>query len=121
MESLAPVLFVDDDRSNLLLVRMGFQLAPVLIAPNAEEALEILAATRVSAVVSDQRMPGLSGTELAERVRAGWPEVPRMLITAYPEAPEVQEALRTGLVARVLAKPCRLEQLTRVLAELLGR
>jgi formate hydrogenlyase transcriptional activator len=115
-----PVLFVDDDRSNLLLFRMGFEPRPVLLASNADEALQILERHQVSAMVTDQRMPGLTGTALAAIVRDRHPQVTRILLTAEPDLPEAQEALRSGLVARVMSKPWTVEQIKAVLAELVG-
>jgi len=114
-----PVLFVDDDRSNLLLFRVGFEPVPVLLAANADEALEILQRQPVAALVTDQRMPGLSGTALAALVKERFPKLPRLLLTAHPDAPEVKAAQASGLVARVLGKPWKLETLKTALEEVL--
>jgi CheY-like chemotaxis protein len=112
------VLYVDDDRNNLTLFRYAVSAYPVVVAASGAEALALLAAQPIGVLVTDQRMPEMSGTELAERVKQAYPHVARVLLTAYPEAPEVQAALRSGLVSQVLAKPWRAENLEMLLHDL---
>lgn len=117
-EAPLPLLYVDDDRNNLTLFRYAVTGIPVLVAASAEEALEVMAAQPVGVLITDQRMPGMSGTELAARVRQLYPHVARVLLTAYPEAAEVQAAQESGLVAAVLAKPWSAEKIDDVLRRL---
>lgn len=107
------LLFVDDEAVNLLSLKALFRREyEVFSSLSAEEALALLDDSAMDVVVSDQRMPpGMSGTQffsiLADRPRTGT----RVILTAYPEDPAVQEALRAGIVDAVLDKPLRSEEL----------
>jgi len=112
------ILVVDDDaafRRLLLdiLSRDGYRL---LEAADAEAALEILAQGKIDLILSDQRMPGLSGLELARRVRAASPSPAVILMTAFGTIPDAVEALRLGAsdyLTKPLESPARLRSLIR--------
>jgi len=101
-----PILYVDDDADNLIVFRSNF--APefeVLTAGSADEALRILDGTRVGILITDQRMPGLTGVELCERVRRDHPWIRRILLTAYGDLRTATDAINRGGVHSLLAKP----------------
>ena len=83
-------------------------------------ALEVLrrSPTRIDALVTDERMPGMRGTELARSVRELRPDLPILLVTGYRSADLDREAGRSG-VARILDKPVHRNELERALGELL--
>jgi two-component system, NtrC family, sensor kinase len=112
------VLFVDDDESNLIVWETACcdQFA-VLTANGAERALELLHTHEVGVVVADQRMPGMTGIELLERIRDEFPDTVRILITAYSDLGAAIDAINRGNVRRYLRKPCALSELR---AELFG-
>src|ERR1043165_8997344 len=112
------VLFVDDDESNLVVweTACSDQLA-VLTANGAEKALELLHANEVGVVVADQRMPGITGIELLERVRDEFPDAVRILITAYSDLGAAIDAINRGHVRRYLRKPCALPELRAEIAD----
>src|SRR5574341_1104091 len=106
------VLFVDDDESNLVVWEAGCaDRFAVLTAGSAARALEMLRSREVGVVLADQRMPGTTGIELLERVRDEFPDVVRMLITAYSDLNAAIDAINRGHVWRYLGKPCALSQL----------
>ena len=119
--SALPLLYVDDERNNRLIfkVSVGARL-PVEIATSGPEALELLARQPVCAMLADQRMPGMSGVELARAVRARFPEVPRFILTAYPDDAELVAALEQRLIERLFTKPWDADQLVRTFAPLAG-
>src|SRR5689334_5225604 len=93
------ILCVDDDRPNLDLFRRAFDDdLVVLTAGGGEEALAVLEREHVGVVVSDQRMPGLTGTELLARVAERWPSVTRILLTAYSDRDVLLAAIQRGHV-----------------------
>lgn len=102
------VLFVDDD-SNLLngykrCFRSFFQIET---AENAEKGLEILSGDKeIAVVVSDMKMPGIGGLHFLEKVKKGYPETIRIMLTGYPEQETVIGAINTGGIFRFLEKPC---------------
>ncbi len=81
------VLLVDDELDILdsfsILVSLSYPDIKVLEASSGQEALAILERQHVDVVVSDFRMPGMDGLELLERVRDGWPDTARVILSAY--------------------------------------
>jgi two-component system NtrC family sensor kinase len=100
------VLFVDDDESNLLVCQAvcGDEF-DVLTASGGAEALALMRTHEVAVVVSDQRMPFMSGVELLEQVRREFPDATRVLVTAYADAQNAIDAINRGRVRRYLKKP----------------
>ena len=101
------VLVVDDDdevrRSVHDLLRVEFQ---VVARGSGAEALEYLASDAdVAAILSDQRMPGMTGVELLRRAAGIRPEATRLLFTAYADVRTVVDAINEGHVFRYIAKP----------------
>jgi CheY-like chemotaxis protein len=84
------ILCVDDEENALILRRLvleksGFE---VLTAGSAREAQEVLAARSVDLILSDQLMPGTTGTELARTVKSMYPQIPFVLVSGVNEMPE---------------------------------
>jgi signal transduction histidine kinase len=101
-----PVLYVDDEPYALETVQRQFKDEfTVLTASSAAKGLEVLGEREVALVLSDQRMPDLSGTQFLARVRAEHPETVRMLLTAYSDLESVVDAINLGNVCRYLTKP----------------
>lgn len=100
------VLYVDDEPLALETFKAQFsEDFSIATAENAEEALAYLEKNEVSILLSDQRMPGLSGVELLARVKEIHPDIIRMLITAYSDMDVVVEAINSGNVYRYVSKP----------------
>ena len=106
-EALSTLLLVDDDVSILsslkrLLRRENYH---ILTATSGEEALSLLALYPVGVILTDQRMPGMSGTELLARVRAMHPKAIRMLLTGYTGLESLTEAINQGEIYKFMTKP----------------
>ena len=88
-ESKAVILCVDDEPNSLVLRKLVLQKAgyDVVTASSALLALEVLASRKVDLVLSDQLMPGLTGTELARQIKSRWPSLPVVLISGVNEIP----------------------------------
>jgi len=101
------ILYVDDDHANLVVFRAAFgNEFDVLVAPDGAAARGLLDAHRdIALLLTDQRMPGMTGTQLAEHVRRDHPDVVRYLITAYSDLEAAIEAINRGQVHRYLRKP----------------
>jgi len=107
-----PVLVVDDEQDNLDVIRFNFKKAHALhFARSGEEALAQLEALDAACIVSDQRMPGLTGLELLKAARKLRPDSVNVLLTAYADMPVLVEALNEGLVYRYVAKPFSTDEL----------
>jgi cyclic di-GMP phosphodiesterase len=112
METILPVIIVDDDPLGLgatatILREFGY---PVLACGNADEALAELCNTEVAAVLTDIRMPRITGLELIDLIHNHDREIPVILMTAYAELDTAVEAIRKGTFD-FLIKPYRPEQL----------
>lgn len=110
---LRTLLIVDDDLHTLAaLQRMlddeGYR---VLAAAGGHEGLELLAKNPVQVILSDQRMPGMSGTEFLRRVNVLYPDTVRMVLSGYAELETVVEAVNEGAIYKFFGKPWGVEQL----------
>ena len=101
-------LLLLDDEENVLrsLVRLfrrdGYH---VLTASSVREAFDLLASNPVQVIVSDQRMPDMSGTEFLGRVRDLYPDTMRMVLSGYTDLATITEAINRGAIYRFLTKP----------------
>ncbi|MGK2856884.1 MAG: sigma-54-dependent transcriptional regulator [Thermoanaerobaculia bacterium] len=103
---MIPILVVDDDPSFRALLRDILESAGYAVteASSAEQALSRLDETSFAAVLTDQRMPGLSGIELLSRIRGSAKAPPVVLLTAHGTIPDAVEAIRLG-AADYISKP----------------
>lgn len=106
MKSSVVILIVDDEQMmrdllSRILVRDGYS---VLTATNGEEALEILGSKRVDLIISDMKMPKLSGFDLLKQVKKDFPNVGVIMMTAYGDTYTVKDALLLG-ADEYLTKP----------------
>ncbi len=105
------VLFVDDDRNlldgiarMLVLERNDIDFA---LASSGEEALELLKERRFDVIVSDQKMSGMKGLTLLSIVRASYPDVKRVMLSAQVHENVYREA--ESVADKYIAKPCDFE------------
>jgi signal transduction histidine kinase/FixJ family two-component response regulator len=113
-----PVLYVDDEVSNRRVFEIGFgREFKVLTAEGGEAALRVLAERPVALVLSDQRMPGLSGVELLRRVCELDPRTVRVLVSALGDAAMLRDAINSGSVYRFVPKPWQVEDMRLVLRQ----
>ena len=117
------VLVVDDEpdvlRSVYDLLRIDYE---VVTCQRASEALDHLkAVTDVAVILSDQRMPGMTGIELLQQARLIRPETTRLLFTAYADIHTVIDAINHGHVFRYITKPWGAEELESVIRQAVER
>jgi len=101
------VLFLDDDQNVLKSITRVFADEPygVAVASNITEAMDILAHQKIKVVLSDQRMPEMSGVEFLFRVKEQYPDIVRILFTAYADLPAAEQAINISEVYRFINKP----------------
>jgi two-component system response regulator HupR/HoxA len=101
-----PVLVVDDEPDILEIVRLDFaRHFDLHTAGTGSEALAILDRVPIAALVTDQRMPGMSGLELIRLARARWPDVMCIMLTGHTDPATMAEAINLGMVHRYVSKP----------------
>lgn len=113
-------LLLLDDEENVLraLVRLLRRDSYTIeTATNAQQAFEILAAQPVQVIISDQRMPDISGTEFLSRVKDLYPDTVRLILSGYSDFASLTEAINRGAVYRYVAKPWDDEELRRMVRE----
>lgn len=110
------VLYVDDERANRIVFEqsLGADFRITAVA-DAETALQILEAQDVAVLVTDMRMPGMSGEELLRIAKERKPQTIRMVVTAYSDVDPILRAINEGLVARYIIKPWIRTELVQVL------
>jgi two-component system, NtrC family, response regulator HupR/HoxA len=112
-EDTAVVLVVDDEPRVLdaleAILAAEFR---VLTAPSGPAALELLAQHEIAVIVTDYRMPQMSGVELLRRSRELAPEAMRIVLTAYTDVESLMDAINTGGIYHFISKPWDPHELT---------
>jgi diguanylate cyclase (GGDEF)-like protein len=112
-------LLVVDDEPYILTTLAALLAADfeVLTANSAETAVEVFRRGPVDLILTDQKMPGMSGVQLLEWVREQSPRTVRLLMTGFAELEDAVDAINRGKVYRYLFKPWRADELLQVLRE----
>jgi response regulator RpfG family c-di-GMP phosphodiesterase len=100
------LLYVDDEENNLMSFKATFRLKyNVMIAISAAEAMKILEKKPVEIIITDQRMPNMTGIEFLEKVLEKYPDPVRILLTGYADMNAVIDAVNKGKIYHYLSKP----------------
>ena len=110
------ILAIDDEAVILELIQamcrsQGWQ---VVTASSGEEGLALIEQSQFDLVLTDLAMPGMTGLDVARRIRIQWPELPIILVTGW-EAELNSAPLKAAGISEILFKPFRIEQLTEVI------
>lgn len=110
------VLYVDDESVNLTAFKASFRRDfEVFVALSGPEAMEILAKQDMEVIITDQRMPEMSGVEFLEKVIPLHPEPIRILLTGYTDIQAVIDAINKGQVYHYITKPWDESQLRNII------
>jgi response regulator RpfG family c-di-GMP phosphodiesterase len=100
------VLYLDDEENNLIAFKALFRREfDVFTTTSPQEAVAYLNANEVPIILSDQKMPELSGVEFFELTLNDFPNAVRILVTGYADIEAVIDAINRGQVYRYVAKP----------------
>ena len=112
------ILFVDDEERILTALKTIFRgKYHVLTAANGQEALEFISKFKIPVIVSDQRMPGMTGVELLRKSVEVSPDSVRILLTGYSDLASIVGSINDGEVYRFISKPWDNQELQNVIAE----
>lgn len=117
------VLIVDDEPTITNLLKDVFSSEPygILSADSAEEALSLLDREPVDVVISDEKMPGMSGTEFLTVVRQKYPDTIRMILSGHASFESAIQAINEGEIYRFFTKPCNVFDLALTIREALKK
>ena len=105
MASLPHVLYVDDEVPNLNAFRAAFRQAfHVHVASSPQEALQVLDTKPIDVMITDQRMPSMTGIDLVRGTKASHPEVVKIILTGFADHDVVMDAMNEGW-SSVFEKP----------------
>ena len=107
-------LLLVDDEPNLTsaLVRsLDRKQFEIFTADSAQQGLMILAGNDIDVIVSDERMPGMTGSQFLAEVRKKWPNTIRMILSGQADLEAAVRAINEGEVYRFLLKPCHPQEL----------
>jgi phosphoserine phosphatase RsbU/P len=100
------ILYVDDEESNLRIFRTAFKRDyKILLANSGSEAIEILKNNKVDLIITDQKMPEMTGTELLERILPEFPNVIRIILTGFADVEAIIQAVNKCGIYKYITKP----------------
>ena len=106
------VLYVDDEENNLISFKAVFRIKyNILTAISGEEAIKVLRNNTVNVIITDQRMPQMTGVEFLESILDEFPLPTRILLTGYADMTAVIDAVNKGKIFHYLSKPWNEEEL----------
>lgn len=106
------ILYVDDELNNLVSFKAVFRIKyNVLTAISGEEAINLLKSNEVHIIITDQRMPHMTGVEFLESILGEYPDPIRILLTGYADMNAVIDAINKGKIFHYLTKPWNEEEL----------
>lgn len=111
-ENKINVLYVDDEQNNLISFKATFRIKyNVHTAISGEEAIKVLNNTPIDIIITDQRMPNMTGVEFLESILEQYPDPMRILLTGYADLNAVIDAVNKGKIFHYLTKPWNEEEL----------
>ena len=112
------ILYVDDEQSNLLAFKAYFRIDfDVHISRGMEEAFRILESNHIDIVLADQRMPNTTGVEFLEKVFIEYPDIRRILTTAYSDVEAIIDSINKSKISNYVKKPWDLDELNKILLD----
>ncbi len=107
-----PILYIDDEKDNLTVFNSAFRRDfKVHLAKSGTEGLEIMKKEDVHLVLTDQRMPEMTGVEFLEKIIPDYPDCIRMVLTGFSDVEAIIQAINKGRVYRYITKPWNKEEL----------
>lgn len=111
-ENKINILYVDDEQNNLVSFKATFRIKyNVHTAISGEDAIKILRTNPIDIIITDQRMPNMTGVEFLESILDEYPDPMRILLTGYADLNAVIDAVNKGKIFHYLTKPWNEEEL----------
>lgn len=111
-KSSPSILYVDDEKDNLTVFNSAFRrYYEIHLANSGSEGFEIMKINNIQLIISDQRMPEMTGTEFLKRTIIDYPDCVRIILTGYSDIEAVIQAINIGQVHRYISKPWDKEEM----------
>jgi sigma-B regulation protein RsbU (phosphoserine phosphatase) len=111
-KTLHPILYVDDEEDNLKVFNSAFRRDyEIHLALSGQEGFEILKKHEIHLIITDQRMPEMTGIQFLEKIIPDYPDCIRMILTGFSDIEAIIQAINTGRVYRYITKPWNKEEL----------
>jgi len=122
MKTEITILYVDDEPINLFLFSQIFEKKyKVITAESGYAGLNIIEKNpNIDIVISDMKMPGMNGIEFIQRAKELYSNIHYYILTSYDITPEIDNALRTGLIDKYFQKPFNLQEIESTISEKLN-
>ena len=106
MQKDLSILYVDDEQQNLITFKATFRKEyKIFTAQSGKDGLEILRNHPVHLVITDQRMPRMTGVEFLKIISVEYPEIIRIVLTGYSDMEAIIQLINTGQIFRYITKP----------------
>jgi C4-dicarboxylate-specific signal transduction histidine kinase len=106
-----PILYIDDEEDNLTVFNATFRRDyEIHVAISGKKGLEIMKEHDIHLVITDQRMPEMTGVEFLERIIPDYPDCIRMVLTGFSDMEAIIQAINKGRVYRYITKPWNREE-----------
>jgi Nif-specific regulatory protein len=117
-----PILVVDDEPDNLDAFRFNYgKVFPLRLANSAEEALDLARVEDIAVVVTDQRMPKMTGLDLLKALRDVRPDAVGIIVTAFTDVEVLIESINLGRIYRYVTKPWDSKELKGIIVQAIER
>lgn len=111
-ENKINILYVDDEQNNLVSFKATFRMKyNIHTAISGEEAIKILKNNPIEIIITDQRMPNMTGVEFLQSILGDFPDPIRILLTGYADLNAVVDSINKGKIFHYLTKPWNEEEL----------
>jgi response regulator RpfG family c-di-GMP phosphodiesterase len=122
MKTKITILYVDDEPINLFLFRQIFEKKyNVITAESGYTGLNLIEKNpNINIVISDMKMPGMNGIEFIQKAKQLYSNIHYYILTSYDINPEIDNALKTGLIDKCFQKPFNLQEIESAISERLN-
>jgi response regulator RpfG family c-di-GMP phosphodiesterase len=113
------VIYLDDEEHNLTAFKATFRyIFDVFVTTSAIEAMKLIDDNDIHIVISDQRMPEVTGVEFLKSVVEKYPHTKRILLTGYSDQSDTVDAINIGKISKFISKPWEENNLSTVIQDL---
>ncbi len=124
MKDKFKILYVDDEVSNLRIFKDSFRRDfDILLAESGKDALKLMEENTVDIVITDQRMPHMTGVELLQEIHKKYPDIPphRLIVSGYSKNSDIERAFESYKLFKFISKPWQYAELKKTILDAVER